>query len=172
MSPHRGKSEALLTHARLLALVAYDPNTGHFASISKRGGVRRGRPLGHTEANGYRRICIDGKRYLAHRLAWFFVHGRWPAEMIDHQNLQRDDNRLSNLREATISQNQRNQPARASISGLKGAHWNATRNYWQSYIKANGGRSVFLGRFETAEEAHAAYVAAATEMHGEFARAA
>jgi hypothetical protein len=53
---------------------------------------------------------------------------------------------------------------------LKGAAWNRFRGYWQSYIKVRG-KSIFLGRFETKEEAHAAYVKAARQFHGEFARA-
>lgn len=160
-----------LTHERLLALMTYDPATGYFWPTAGRFGVRRGRKLGHVEANGYRRIMVDGVRVLAHRLAWFYVTGYWPASDLDHRNLQRDDNRWDNLREATRAQNCANRAAGRGRSGLKGAHWNAARNCWQSYIKV-AGRSQFLGRFDTAEEAHAAYVAAAVMVHGDFARAA
>ena len=160
-----------ITREGLLQLVRYDQETGAFWAITPRRGVRGGRPLGHVDANGYRRIGIKGRRYLAHRLAWLYVTGEWPALDVDHRNLLRDDNRWDNLRLATDSENHANTRApKSNTSGLKGAHWNRFRGYWQSSITVQG-RSLFLGRFETKEEAHAAYAAAAASIYGEFGRA-
>jgi hypothetical protein len=147
-----------LTQERLKEILSYDPATGEFyAKLGPR--TRTGNPCGHVDKNGYRRIRVDGRRYLAHRLAWFYVHGTWPAEHIDHINGEGDDNRIANLRPASRAQNRANNRGWGK-SGLKGAHYNRFRNYWQAYIKING-RSHWLGRFDSREDAHAAYVRAA-----------
>lgn len=164
--------DRLISHERLLTLVTYDPLTGKFYARVRRQGYRRAGDLGCVEPNGYRRIQVDGERYLAGRLAWFYVHGQWPESEIDHRDLDRDNNRIGNLRPATTSQNHANtgQP-RGSQAPLKGAHWNRFRDHWQSYIKIDG-RSVYLGRFQTADAAHRAYAAAASRLRGEFGRSA
>lgn len=160
-----------ISHERLCSLVEYNPSTGEFYAAAPRQGIRHRKRLGHVESNGYRRLMIEGDRFLAHRLAWFYVHRQWPDKDLDHKNLERDDNRIENLRVATDSQNHANTRAKVSKSGLKGAHWNGARNYWQSYIRVNG-RSKFLGRFDNPQAAHEAYAAAAISIHGEFARVA
>lgn len=114
-------------------------------------------------------IQIWGKKYRAHRLAWFYVTGRWPTKIIDHEDNDGLNNRWLNLREATRSQNGAN--SRGRRPGLKGAYWHKKSNRWFSVIAANGARS-FLGYFANEREAHEAYVRAAKEVHGQFARAA
>lgn len=80
------------------------------------------------------------------------------------------NNRRCNLRLATPSENARNQRrARDNTSGFKGVWWHKGRRKWQAQIMA-GGRQKYLGLFNTAEEAHAAYCEAARSLHGEFAR--
>lgn len=161
----------LISHQRLLEIVAYDQISGVFTSRVSRQGLRH-RVLGHVEKNGYRRLMIEGQRYLAHRLAWFYVVGEWPRCDVDHKNLSRDDNAFNNLRLATDSQNHANtSPPKNNTSGLKGAHFNRFRDYWQSYIKVNG-KSIYLGRFNSKYAAHEAYVRAAAKYFDEFARAA
>lgn len=149
------------------AFVIYDQETGYFWQRTPRAGCRNGVPLGHVESNGYRRIMIHGHRILAHHLAWLYVHGEMPPLNLDHRNRKPDDNRIENLRLATKKQNSANTRAKCP-SGLKGAHYNRFRGYWQSYIRS-GGQSRFLGRFDSALDAHNAYMKAAIEIHGEFA---
>ncbi|CAH0532169.1 Phage HNH homing endonuclease (ACLAME 27) [Ralstonia phage UAM5] len=103
---------------------------------------------------------------MAHRLAWLYMTGKWPEQFIDHANMNKGDNRWGNLREANKSQNNANQPARTT-SGLKGAYWSNASMSWQAKINKR-----YLGSYGTAEEAHAAYMEAARERFGEFARAA
>lgn len=108
---------------------------------------------------------------MAHHIAWFLMKGRWPSEEIDHRNLDKSDNRWTNLRTATHAQNMTNVKSRSKRDGaLKGAFPNG-HGKWISKIRADG-KSKRLGLFLTAAEAHAAYVSAAAELHGEFARAA
>lgn len=116
-------------------------------------------------------VMVLRVRILAHRLAWALHFGRWPDQAIDHINGDRTDNRIANLRLATVAENTRNGKRRSTnTSGYKGV--SLTENgQWRATIVA-GGRQSYLGRFSTAEDAHAAYVKAASRLHGEFARAA
>jgi hypothetical protein len=157
----------MLTLERLKETLEYNPETGHFIRIKPRSSVRVGDIAGY-KCNGYISIEIDRNPYRAHRLAWFYTHGEWPAEHIDHINGDKMDNRLCNLREATRSQNMMNSKVQKSnTSGLKGAYKRG-RGY-VSTIRM-GGEEVYLGFFKTPEEAHAAYCKAADEHHKEFAR--
>jgi hypothetical protein len=118
--------------------------------------------------DGYMRVTVNRRTMAVHRLAWFIVHGRLPR-WIDHINGVRDDNRLCNLRECTPSQNQWNKgPEKRNKTGLKGvgiAESGRFRAYIRCWSKTYG-----LGTFDSAEQAHAAYVEAASLLHGEFAR--
>ena len=115
-------------------------------------------------STGYRRITVNGKRYRAHRLIWFMVHGKFPVDMLDHINGNTLDNRISNLREATQQQNMQNQTKARSDnkSGFMGI--TPSRGRFRARIKLNG-RSKHLGCFDTPEEAHEAYLAAKRELH-------
>lgn len=105
-------------------------------------------------------IKIDQRKYFAHRLAWFYVHKHWPLSDIDHINRVKIDNRLSNLRSVTRKQNQENQaPHSNSTSGVLGVHMDKTRNKWVARIK-HFGKTIFLGRFTSFDEAVSARKAA------------
>lgn len=121
--------------------------------------------------NTYRVIRIDNKLYLQHRLVWLIVTGDWPVNLLDHRNGDGLNNRPENLREATAQQNQANRAyGKRTASGLKGAY-SLKNGRYTSKIALNG-KYKNLGCFATALEAHEAYVAAARQIHGEFARAA
>lgn len=167
VKPPRPIKTPPFSHAELLAIVRYDPDTGQFWPVVWRNGIERGRPLGWIDNRGYRRIGIRGRSYQAHRLAWFYVTGDWPALDIDHKNRTHDDNRFDNLRLATHSQNMGNR--KVTRNGLKGVRWNY--NGWQAEIRVEG-RRLCLGTYPTELEAHEAYARAAREHRGEFARTA
>lgn len=131
-----------------------------------------GAVAGSPSGNGYLTIVIFGRRHQAHRLAWLIMTGKWPVADIDHENLDRADNRWSNLRHASHSQNMANtRMYSTNTSGLKGVSWHKQNRKWVAQIGI-GGKSRYLGSFETLEAAHAAYCAAAAKHFGEFARAA
>lgn len=159
---------AKLTHERLREMVAYSPETGLFSCLM----ARKNRAVGDIEDRiagpGYVAFCLDGRQYYAHRLAWFYMHGEWPAGEVDHINRDKTDNRLANLRVATRSQNSANIGARSdNRSGFKGVFPNKRR--WSSQVIARG-KTYHLGTFDTPEMAHEAYCHAARRLHGEFAR--
>mgnify|MGYP005821022313 CR=1 FL=1 len=164
---------------RLKRLLSYDPESGQFTWLARE--VRNhfdriwntryaGTIPNYRNSYGYILISIDGRRHFAHRLAWLYMTGAWPKDDIDHINLQRDDNRWCNLREATRSENKANTSlSAANKSGIKGVHWHRKYQKWHANIKVRG-KAFFLGSFSTAEEAREAYEAAARKHFGEFAR--
>ncbi|WP_341520726.1 HNH endonuclease [Pseudomonas sp. G.S.17] len=97
-----------------------------------------------------------------------------PAGMVvDHINGDGLDNRRANLRVCTNAENLRNRKMHLNNrSGFKGVYFDDSRRGkpWRAQITAHG-KKHRLGRFDTAEEASAAYRKAAPHMHGEFARA-
>jgi hypothetical protein len=163
----------MLTAERLRELLDYDPLTGVFLWRVTRGRAVAGAVAGHMETGdrtrGYWVIMIDRKLYRAHRLAWFYVHGAWPQDEIDHRNLVRQDNRMANLRQATRSQNRANYRLRPQNSGMKGITYRRKTGKWQAQIQVEG-KKINIGSFLKPEEAHAAYRSAALHHFGEFAR--
>jgi hypothetical protein len=158
----------LVTHERLKELLSYDPETGIFTWKVTRGWVKAGDEAGSVFNNDYVRIGIDEKFYKRSRLAWFYVHGVWPKELIDHKNGVKSDDRLSNLREATKAENNRNaQRFKKNATGLRGVHWRKNIGRWEARIR-NGNGNIYLGYFQTKEEAHKAYCEASAKLHGEF----
>ncbi len=157
--------------ARCKELLEYEPLTGAFRWRVARPGRVAGTPAGGKDgAKGYIKICVDGVSYPAHRVAWAMVTGSWPDALIDHKNGIVDDNRWSNLRAATAAENARNRKRdRDSTSGHKGAYWDKSINRWKGGIRVRG-KLIYLGVFDTPEEAHAAYAEAAKKHFGAFAR--
>lgn len=155
-----------LTHERLVSVLSYSPQTGEFTwKVSTTNSVRAGCRAGRKHRDGYITIGIDNCDYLAHRLAWLYVHGKWPENEIDHINQIRHDNRICNLRNATRSENARNRGMQSNNkSGFKGVCWDKSRNRWAACIRVHG-KTIHLGRFSDAAEAHAAYVAASLQIH-------
>ena len=142
----------ILTHQAILQLLDYCPVSGvftwrarprnHFKNIQAYGAWNTryaGKEAGGISGQGYSKISIYGYLYSAHRLAWLHVYGEFPSEEIDHINHDRSDNKLSNLREATHSQNGRNaKKRRDNTSGTTGVSWCKRENRWIASIKVDG----------------------------------
>ena len=141
-------------------LLSYDPLTGVFRWKVARGHiVKAGDVAGSTRPDGYHSIYVQGKRYLAHRLAWYFVHGDWPEGEIDHVDGNRSNNAISNLEDVTGRENVRRGMARyGKKSGLPvgvSIHYNGFRA-----DACINGKPTYLGRFDHPEQAHQAYLEA------------
>ena len=116
-------------------------------------------------------MAIHNRKYLAHRLAWFYMTGEWPKE-IDHINGSKVDNRFSNLRVASRAQNEANKRVRRdSFTGIKGVSWDDARQKWYAYLTIDG-VAKGLGRFDRLTDAIAVRQRAALARDGEFFRAA
>lgn len=160
-----------LTAQRLRELVHYDPETGVFTWIAaSRPGVRIGDRCGRVSRLGYREIGVEYGLRRANRLAWLYMTGEWPDGDVDHINRDKLDDRWSNLRLATRSQNMANVALRSnSTSGFIGVTFDKARGKWRAQIRIDG-RKVNLGRYATAEEAARVYDAAAVDSFGGFAQ--
>lgn len=145
----------------LRSLLDYDPNTGVFRRRVARKGVSVGDEPGYEDHIGYRRISIDRKNYLAHRLAWLWMTGEWPELDIDHRDGCPANNRWSNLRQATKSQNLMNQQSRGVRLTPVGR--------WEAYI-FSGPKYKYLGTFDDECAAIARRTTAERELFGEFTR--
>jgi hypothetical protein len=166
----KARRKAHLTYERLIEMLAYDQETGVFTwrrSPKNRASViKPGQIAGKTTEKGYRKILIDGRNYFSHRLAWFYVHKKWPPDQIDHRSKAKGNNAIDNIRLATQQQNQWNTgPRRTSKTGVKGVCF--LRGRIVAQIRRNG-RCVYLGTFDSIGEAGDAYAKAASEIHGEF----
>lgn len=162
-----------ITQEYLRSLFHYDPETGvltwkerpreHF--VSNRGwntwNVKNaGRRAGADCGPNYWRVSVDKRRYLLHRVIWMLVHGSWPV-VIDHLNGDRGDNRISNLRNTTKAENNKNRAMDTrNTSGVAGVSWNKRLSKWQSKLSRR-----HLGFFEAKEAAIRARKAAES-VHG------
>jgi hypothetical protein len=145
---------------RVRELLAYDPQTGAFTWRVKRGPCSAGSAAGTLRPDGYLQIGIDGKHYLAHRVAVLYMTWQWPPDEVDHEHWKRDDNRWSEIRPATHAMNGQNispRTAPGKVTPLRGVERRGNR--YRSRFKA-GEKFTNLGTFGSAEEANATYVAA------------
>ena len=111
---------------------------------------------GSINGHGYRGIKINGKTVAAHRLIWLYVHGHFPKSVVDHKNRIASDNRLSNLRDVSQTDNAQNIGLpRHNKSGHIGVSWIKTHKSWTVYIKVDG-KNKWLGYYKDLEQAVAA----------------
>jgi len=156
----------MLTQKDLQSLLHYDPLTGDFTwNISFPNKTKSGQKAGCLMSKGYWRIKIDRKEYLAHRLAWLYVYGRWPAEEIDHIDGNKLNNKISNLRECSHQQNAYNfKTYRNNTSGFPGVTRIPKTNKWRAQIRV-GAKTKYLGTFDTAQDAYLEYLRAKAIYH-------
>lgn len=164
-------AKADLTAQRLRELLHYEPDTGIFTRKVRTAqrhqvGDRADFVVTSGGTKGYHRVTVDSVRYLAHRLAWFYVHGEWPVNDIDHWDTDRGNNRIKNLRDVTNQVNRENMrtPRKDNKSGFLGVVFHAPTCQWRARIQVD--RKVkHIGLYPSAEEAHAAYLEAKRRMH-------
>lgn len=147
----------MITREEVLALLDYDEFTGVFTWKVGRSCVKSGAEAGTVDVNvsgkTYRYIAINGRKYLAHRLVWLVLTGKFPDAEIDHLDGNGLNNRAANLRPATRSENARNMRRQVrNTSGTTGVYWNKSCAKWQASIRLNGWNK-YLGLFESFDEA-------------------
>lgn len=160
----------MITQELLKSILIYNPSTGVFrwkkrdrrffksdssfkSWNTKYSGSVAGAPFAENKRNKYIQIGVMGRPYLAHRLAWLYVHGAWPENDIDHINGDGRDNRIKNLRSVTRLENLRNQRLRPNNkSGQTGVCWIKKSKKWKAAIKVSG-KTIYLGLFNCYEDA-------------------
>jgi hypothetical protein len=157
----------LLTADRLREVLHYDPLTGFFTwrvTLSRRN--QAGNRTGKTRRADRRvYIGVDNGLYLAHRLAWLYVHGRWPEPLIDHIDGDASNNAISNLREATQAENTQNlhRAHRDNRSGFLGVQ--CARNGKFAARLKSGPILVFGKKRDSPQQAHQDYLEIKRALH-------
>ena len=148
----------------------YDPITGIVRWAVHKRKFLPGSVAGSIDKiTGYRDIGFYGKHLLAHRFAWFVVHGEVPDDQIDHIDGNRENNAISNLRLASQSQNSQNTTlSKSNTSGIKGVSWYKRIGKWDVRIRANG-KQKHLGYYDTLEEAKSVIEKHREALHKEYA---
>jgi HNH endonuclease len=162
----------VLTQERLKQMLDYDPVTGVFKWLKRSGSgspIKKGMVAGHIDSSGHRQVMVCGKLYMAHRLAWFYIHSKWPKNQIDHIDGDGSNNSLSNLREATPSQNAHNKAIfKSNTSGVKGVSYSLSHKKWRARVMVNN-KSKHIGYFCDIYEAESSVKEARNKLHGMFA---
>lgn len=166
--------EAAITVDRLRELLEYVPDTGELIWRERIGKAAFNAKLANRKAgclvNGYVMITFgtENARVYGHRVALAISLGEWPTGEVDHIDGNRSNNRLSNLRVASSSENCRNKTRTLGAIPFKGVTWEAALGKYRARIKTAAGR-MSLGMFASPDEAARAYDMAAIRFHGEFA---
>ena len=143
-----------ITQKELKKVLDYDADTGKFTWLKSGKGRRKNLEAGCLDkVNGYKAIGINGKIYLAHRLVFLYMTGKFPPDDTDHINHIKTDNRFVNLRKVTHSENSRNRSMHSNNkSGFTGVSWNKSVSKWAANIKING-KYKYLGYFTDINDA-------------------
>jgi len=159
------------TVARLHELFSVSTNGDLVRKISCRSKkATAGDVAGSPNAWGHLKVMVDGQMIYNHQVVWAMTHGEWPTKAIDHVNGLKTDNRPDNLRLASSTENNHNRGVnRNNRTGFRGVSRDSRRNKFQAQITVDGNH-MYLGHFDSAEEASRVYEAKARELHGDFYR--
>ena len=159
-------ASGIVTPERVRELLSYNPETGEFYRKKRlaqrhQEGDRADFVVTGGRLAGYRRVSFDSMRFLAHRLAWFYVYGEWPKLMIDHINQDKGDNRICNLRLADDALNQQNicQAQKNNGQGIRGASNHGDGKHFRVRVGMHK-RYYDFGLFQSAGKAGEAYTLA------------
>ena len=160
----------------------YSPKTGelrwrkrpakHFATASAHASfnARFAGNIAGCARERSRGVKINDQRYKVHRIIWKITTGKEPANTIDHKGGNPFDNRMENLRLATMGQQSWNRKLPiTNTSGYKGVYWHKKRKAWVANLTHKGVMH-YLGAFDAAEEAAVAYENKACELRPNFHR--
>lgn len=156
----------MLTADYVKTLLNYDPVTGVFFWTDKAYGKAKNKKAGYADAKKYFRVQINGKKYFLHRIAWLIIYGSWPVGEIDHIDGNKQNNKIKNLRDVSKNMNQHNRKKAASSNmiGILGVSKTKKGRPYRARIKICGIEKN-IGKFDTAEDAHKAYLKAKRKFH-------
>jgi hypothetical protein len=153
MSGHIPKSVDSKTAAALYAKYEYNPSTGIFRNRNSGKEAGSLHPA-KSKRDSYLIISMDGRYHLLHRVAFYFMTGRFPERSVDHIDRCGTNNKWGNLREVTHSENQRNRRLnKNNRSGIPGVRWEECTDRWIVSIGMGIGPAKKIGRVKDFFEA-------------------
>lgn len=154
-----------ITPEYLSSVFKYDPETGDLSwRDAHTNRVKAGDVIRAKIGNGYYAVQLDCHRMRVHNVVWAMHYGKFPEGVIDHINGIKTDNRISNLRDVTHSQNAYNVgKQKNNTTGVKGVSRNGSG--FKAEISAEK-KSHYLGTFSSLDQAAQAYANAAKILHG------
>ena len=160
----------MVTAEQLREAFTYCPTSGLFTWRRHQQYMLVGRVAGCLHRKiGYWVLTLNDEKIRAHIAAWIYVYGGYPVSDIDHKDLNRINNAISNLRLTNKSNNGANRgPQKNNTSGYKGVFWHKKMGRWFVQIKVRGECRRF-GWFNDKEEAARVYDDAAVAAFGEHA---
>ena len=156
--------------AAVMQFISYDPESGELSWKEKPNrNIQIGQKIGRKNSWGHMTFTFRGRTCMVHRIAWLIATGALPSNEIDHVDGDKENNRLSNLRDVTRNINQQNlrrahRSNKTGYLGVSKAALNHPNRPWYASIKKDG-KTRFLGYYDTPELAHQAYVKAKRELH-------
>jgi hypothetical protein len=159
----------MLTQSELKSRLHYNSETGIFTYLKQiNNTIKIGDIAGTLKPHGYISISINNKLYYAHRLVWLYVYNKLPENTIDHINGNRCDNSLTNLREASKLENNRNSKInKNNTSGIKGVYYSKRNKNYVAQITLNY-KTYYLGSFKNIHDAEALAIKSRKEHFQEF----
>ena len=160
----------MITYEEVSEWLEYNPDTGNLYWLKKpnrriRVGDVAGSKAQHRKHNWYYNLKVCGKRLKVHRVAWLLYYGELPNDMmIDHIDGNGLNNKIDNLRLATPAQNQYNRRKQQEYPGTQ-----KRGNRYIARIQQDR-KKIYIGTYDTREEAHFAYLKKSRELRGEFSK--
>lgn len=155
------------TQEQVREIFDYDSENGWLIRKQTRAGIPWNKPCGHKPSNsvGYGQVVIDYKLYYSHRIIWLWHYGEWPDGEIDHKDQNKMNNRIENLRVVSSSESKQNlRLKRNNTTGYPGVSWYKPGKKYRVHITVDM-KQIFIGIFDTLEEASVAYMTAKIQYH-------
>jgi len=141
-----------MIYSELHEYLFYFPETGDLVWKKQSGHCKIGEVVGYTSKDGYRYFGFKGKTLKVHRAIYLMMTGELP-KYIDHIDQNRLNNKWKNLRQTSITENNRNcSLQKNNSSGVVGVSWSNERKKWMAMIWHNS-KPIPLGRFECKDDA-------------------
>ncbi len=151
-----------------LEMLEYDQQGFFIWKQSNSNRALKGSKAGSINAAGYVCISINNKDFYSHRISWAFNRGIPLPRYIDHINGNKEDNRIENLRETTMSQNLANSKTyKSNKLGIRGIRQNTKGRYVASMT--HNQKYIHIGIFNSLDAAIKARQEKAEEIYGEHA---
>ena len=161
------KAKVELTQQDVLQLFEYKDGDLYWKSDRARGKIKKNSKAGSLSTKGYHRLMIGYKEIPTHRVIFLYHKGYFP-KVVDHIDGNTLNNKIENLREATVQTNQYNRKKGINnTSGCKNVSWNKKQNSWQVHIKQS--KKVFSWYEKDFEFAELIAYEAREILHGKFA---